>query len=418
MLDDAAIDAGRFASDPYLAGARPRSVLCLPIRREGRVVALLYLENELAPGVFTPDRLVALELIAAQVAISLENALLLEREHEGRVEAEATSRRAHILGEATALMSSTFEYKDVFHALTRLCARELSDWAFIDLVEDGRIARLAAAHRDPAKEPLLRELTQRYPPRFGVPSLSKDVIERGTPTHIPDFAPDRVRHCCVDDRHFGIIQALGARSALSVPLVAREARFGALTLGSATPNRFAEADVELVVEIGRRAALAIDNARLLRETQRAVQLRNQFLSTASHELRTPITSLKLTIESLIQGAGTQPPCSPDKYASRLQRVMHSTSRLQLLVNELLDVARIEQGLTTLSPAEMDLGALVRDVVENLEFDLARACCPVSVACARPVVGVLGREPAGAGGDEPARERHQVRRGSAHRGDGP
>ena len=125
VLDDAAADAGRFASDPYLAGARPRSVLCLPIRREGRVVALLYLENELAPGVFTPDRLVALELIAAQVAISLENALLLEREHEGRVEAEAASRRALILGEATALVSSTFDYKDVFRALTRLCVREL-----------------------------------------------------------------------------------------------------------------------------------------------------------------------------------------------------------------------------------------------------------------------------------------------------
>ena len=114
MLDDAAADAGRFASDPYLADARPRSLLCLPIRREGRVVALLYLENELAPGVFTPDRLVALELIAAQVAISLENALLLEREHEGRVEAEAASRRALILGEATALVSSTFDYEDVF----------------------------------------------------------------------------------------------------------------------------------------------------------------------------------------------------------------------------------------------------------------------------------------------------------------
>jgi GAF domain-containing protein len=88
VLDDAAADGGRFVSDPYLAGARPRSVLCLPIRREGRVAALLYLENELAPGVFTLDRLVALELIAAQVAISLENALLLEHEHEGR-EAEA-----------------------------------------------------------------------------------------------------------------------------------------------------------------------------------------------------------------------------------------------------------------------------------------------------------------------------------------
>ena len=153
VLDDAAADAGRFAADPYLAAARPRSLLCLPIRREGRVVALLYLENELAPGVFTPDRLVALELIAAQVAISLENALLLEREREGRVEAEGASRRALILGEATALVSSTFDYKDVFHALTRLCVRELSDWAVIDIVDNDRIVRIAAAHRDPVERP-------------------------------------------------------------------------------------------------------------------------------------------------------------------------------------------------------------------------------------------------------------------------
>ena len=305
VLDDAAADAGRFASDPYLADARPRSVLCLPIRREGRVVALLYLENELAPGVFTPDRLVALELIAAQVAISLENALLLEREHEGRVEAEAASRRALILGEATALVSSTFDYKDVFDALTRLCVRELADWAVIDIVDHDRIVRIAAAHRDPVNAPLMGELTQRYAPRFGVPSLAAGVIERGAPTFLPDVGPEDVRRLCVDDRHFEFIQKLGARSGLAVPLVAREALFGALSLVSATPNRFVAADVELVVEIGRRTALAIDNARLLVETQRAVHLRDQFLSTASHELRTPITSLKLIIESLVHGTGSR-----------------------------------------------------------------------------------------------------------------
>ena len=156
--------------------------------------------------------------------------------------------------------------------------------------------------------------------------------------------------------------------------MAREALFGALSLGSATPNRFVEADVELVAEIGRRTALAIDNARLLVETQRAVQLRDQFLSTASHELRTPITSLKLTIESMVHGRGARPLPSPAAYRGRLQRILHSTNRLQHLVNELLDVTRIEQGQAALSPAEMDLGALVRDVVEHFEFDLARAGC--------------------------------------------
>jgi predicted ATPase/signal transduction histidine kinase len=387
VIDDAAADAGRFASEPYLASARPRSVLCLPIRREGRVVALLYLENELAPGVFTPDRLVALELIAAQVAISLENALLLEGEHAGRVEAEAASRRALILGEATSLVSSTFDYEGVFRALARLCARELSDWSVIDILDHGRIVRLAAAHRDPANDPLLRELAQRYPPRFGSSAPPTGVIERGAPIHVPDFRPDEMRRSCVDDRHFEIVRTLGSRCVLSVPLVAREARFGVLSLGSATPNRFAAADVELVVEIGRRAALAIDNSRLLVETQRAVQLRDQFLSTASHELRTPITSLKLTIESMLHGAGAKPLPSPATYSDRLRRILHSTNRLEHLVNELLDVTRIEQGQAALSLAEMDLGALVREVVEHFEFDLARAGCQVSVACPSPIVGV-------------------------------
>ena len=94
LLDDAAADAGRFSGDAYLARARPRSVLCLPIRRQAEVVALLYLENDLVPGTFTPERLLALELLAAQAAISLENALLLERERAGRAEAEAAERRA------------------------------------------------------------------------------------------------------------------------------------------------------------------------------------------------------------------------------------------------------------------------------------------------------------------------------------
>ena len=81
------------------------------------------------------------------------------------------------------------------------------------------------------------------------------------------------------------------------------------------------------------------------------------------------------------------------------------------------MTRIEQGQAALAPAEMDLGALVRDVVQHFEFDLARAGCCLSVECPGPVVGCVGREPAGAGGDEPARERHQVRGGPAHRGDG-
>ncbi|HVH43223.1 MAG TPA: AAA family ATPase, partial [Labilithrix sp.] len=263
LLDDASADAGRFSSDPYFELARPRSVLCLPIRRQAEVVALLYLENDLVPGAFTPEHLIALELIAAQAAISLENALLLEREHTGRVEAEAAEHRAVLLGEATAIMSSTFDYEGVFAALTRLCARSFADWAVIDLDEAGTIVRLAGAHRDPEKEPLLRELAARYPPRPGTASPVREVLETGTPIQRGWFSDDDIRASTVDARHAELLRRLGTRSAIFVPLVARSSRLGALTLGSATPDSFGPADVKVAMELGRRLALAIDNCRLL-----------------------------------------------------------------------------------------------------------------------------------------------------------
>ncbi len=92
LLEDASADAGRFAKDPYFTRAHPRSVLGLPVRRQAGMVAVLYLENDLIPGAFTRRRLLALELVAAQAAISLENAVLLEQERKARLEAEAAVR--------------------------------------------------------------------------------------------------------------------------------------------------------------------------------------------------------------------------------------------------------------------------------------------------------------------------------------
>src|SRR5262249_17521596 len=156
-------DVSQFANDPYFADARPRSVLCMPVRLRAGSVALLYLENELVPGTFTPERLFALELLAAQAAISLQNARLLARGRTGRVEAEAAEHRGRLLGEATALLSQTLESRGELDALARLFTRSFADWAVIDLQDNGALVRIACAHRDPDKEPTLRELTARYP---------------------------------------------------------------------------------------------------------------------------------------------------------------------------------------------------------------------------------------------------------------
>ena len=387
LLDDATADAGRFSGDTHLARVRPRSVLCLPIRRQAQVVALLYLENDLVPGAFTPERLIALELLAAQAAISLENAHLLERERAGRVEAEAAERRARLLGEATSIMTSTLDYEGVFSTLTHACVRAFADWAIIDLLEGEDTVRLAGAHRDPRKETLLRELAERYPAGSRSPAPASAVLKSGAPLVVADLPDDELPRYTVDDRHTELVRQLGTRCLVVVPLVARDTTLGALTLASATPNWFGPADVELAAEIGRRAALAIDNSRLLRETQRAVRLRDDFLSVASHELRTPITALMLTVDRLIHAlAGGRSP-SASSLASSLARVQHSTERLRRLTDELLDVTRIERGRLDLNPVNVELGALTRQVVDDLRFELNSAGCSVRIDVDNAVAGV-------------------------------
>jgi predicted ATPase/signal transduction histidine kinase/tRNA A-37 threonylcarbamoyl transferase component Bud32 len=388
LLDDAAGDLGRFSGDPYLGRVRPRSALCLPIRRQAETLALLYLENDLVPGAFTPERLLALELLAAQAAISLENALLLERERAGRVEAQAAERRANLLGEATALMTSTLDYGGVFEALTRLCVHAFADWALIDLFEGEGVVRLAGAHRDPEQEPSLRELTERYPAdaRSGMPAAQ--VLKTGEPLLVNGIDFDYLRAHAVDDHHAELVERLGTRSIVVVPLVARDTNLGALSLISATPYRFGPPDVEVAAEIGRRAALAVDNARLLRETQRAVRLRDDFLSVASHELRTPVTALMLIVSRLLRLRTTDPQSSPEALYSGLERVGRSAERLHRLTEELLDVTRIEQGRLDLKLTPTDLGALTRQVVDGLSFELAAAECQTHVDVPdQPIVGM-------------------------------
>jgi signal transduction histidine kinase len=201
-----------------------------------------------------------------------------------------------------------------------------------------------------------------------------------------DVSDEEVRARAVDDHHAALIGQLGTRSFVVVPLVARDTRLGALSLASASPGCFGPADLELAVEIGRRAALAIDNARLLRETQKAVQLRDDFLSVASHELRTPITSLMLTVGRLRRTGSRGKPLSMEALDASLDRVEHSTDRLRRLTDELLDVTRIEQGRLDFQPTTVELGALARRVVDDLKPDLAAANCPTRIETGEQVTG--------------------------------
>jgi signal transduction histidine kinase len=313
-------------------------------------------------------------------------ALLLARERAARAAAEDAERRAAFLAEAGALLSESLDYEETLGRLGRLCVRSLADWCTIDLVEGREIRGVAGAHADPAREPILREVQRRYPPRWDSPQPAVTVLRTGQPLLMPELPDEILRTKLVDDEHLRLARELGTRTGLSVPLVARGQMLGALSLASAAPGRrFGRADLELAQEVARRAASAIDNARLYRASQEAVRARNEFLSVASHELNTPVTSLKLAVQFVRRAARPVDPQTMDKM---LEIVLRQVTRLTRLSGDLLDASRMQAGCLPLVLTDVDLGALVREVASRFEADLARSQCSVSISTrdGAPVVG--------------------------------
>ncbi len=386
ILDDAAAGRAKWASDAYLGARRPRSILCLPIARHESLVGILYLENDLVTGAFTPDRLTALTLLASQAAISMENALLLAGERVARTAAEQAERRSALLAKAGALFSESLDYEETLATLGRLCVQSLADWCVLDIVEDRDIRRVAGACRDPAKEPLLERLRQRYPTRWDSHHPAASCLRTGKPVWIPDCTDDSLRSRCENDGHVELVRQLGTRSFQAVPLVARGQTLGALSMGSGTPGRYGHSDLDLAQEVALRAAIAIDNARLHRETQRAVRVRDEFLMVASHELRTPMTSLTLSLRTLQRAERSAKPDLPDVMSQSVELAARQGKRLNRLIGDLLDVSRIEAAWLPLTLSEVELGSIVRDVAERFEAEVAAASCPLTIRSDAPVTG--------------------------------
>lgn len=381
----------RFASDEYIVQTRPKSILCLPILKQGELIGLFYLENDLVASAFTVDRLEILELLAAQAAISLESALLLAREHAARVAAEEAERRTALLAEVSVELGESLDYEQVLRRFACLSVREFADSLVIDIVEDGAIKRIAGMHADPAKQVLLDELATRFPPRLDGSLPASRVLRTGGPLLMPEITDVDVRGLCDDDEYARLVRALGTRTAVCVPLISRGRTIGAITLASAKPGRcYGRADLELAQELAHRAAIAIDNAHLHHQTLEALRLREEFLSVASHELRTPMTSLTLALQLMQESAPAAELSEPSTKSRLVELALRQGERLNRLIEDLLDVSRIETGELPLDLAEVDLAAVVRDAVDRFALNLARSRCSVSIHEDGHAVGLWDR----------------------------
>jgi PAS domain S-box-containing protein len=170
------------------------------------------------------------------------------------------------LAQIGATLSSSLDYRATLASVARLAVPRLADWCAIDIVEeDGSLERLAVEHEDPQKVQLAHELQERYPPDPATPQGVLRVVRSGQSEFYPDITDEMIVAAARDAEHLRLMRELGFVSLIFVPLVARGRTLGVITLVSAeSGRRYGEAELELVEELARHAALAVDNARLYR----------------------------------------------------------------------------------------------------------------------------------------------------------
>ncbi len=175
------------------------------------------------------------------------------------------------LAEASEVLASSLDYDVTLGTLTRLAVQEIADWCAVDeMMSDGQIRRIAVAHQDPEKVRLAYDLQERYPPDPGDQTGVPNVLRTAEPELVPEIPDELLTAVARDAEHLRIARELGLRSYICVPLVARGSVLGALSLVSAESGRvYREGDLRLAMELARRAATAIDNARLYRESEEA-----------------------------------------------------------------------------------------------------------------------------------------------------
>ena len=308
----------------------------------------------------TPDLSHTVGLVAF-VAMNLAVCLVVEGLRRARARAEASAAHQRFLARVSTHLGSSLDYEETLRTIAGLAVPFLADWCSVDIVEaNGAVRRLAVACADATKQPIIRR-AEVYPPDPEERHPRTQVLRTGRPMLIPEVTDELLVRMARDADHLTDLRALAYRSAIIIPLAARGDVFGAVSLGTAESRRtYGTAELALAEELGRRAGIAVDNARLYQRAQEANQLKDEFIATVSHELRTPLQSVLGWVKVLRQGKLT-----PERAARAfdvMERAGHAQARL---IEDMLDVSRIATGRLRLERTTVDLVAVVRGALDAI-----------------------------------------------------
>jgi PAS domain S-box-containing protein len=277
-----------------------------------------------------------------------------------RKQAEDAQR---FLANASVVLDGSLEESITLPRLARLPVPWLADYCLVDLVDEGVLRRAAVAHIDPGKEPALfhdqHHSLDADPDRHPVVK----VVREQQSVLVSDCTPVVLKQISHDEEHRRKLEEMGLRSYMIVPLRAHGTPLGAITFAATEPTRrYTTAHLLVAEDFARRAAVAIEHGRLYQRARDASRAREEVLSVVSHDLRNPLHTIQLCAGLLLDMADERRTGNVET----LEIITRATRQMSLIIDDLLDMASIENGRFFLERSSQDLGSLLDEALTVLQ----------------------------------------------------
>lgn len=268
------------------------------------------------------------------------------------------------LADAGRVLGSSLDPQVTIASIARLAVPTFADWCTVHLLNsEGQIEQIEAAHVQPEKVALAKEFYEKFPPRWDSEDGVAATIRTGRSRFVPRISDEMIERAAQSAEHLRIIRSVGLRSYISVPIRHNGRSFGALSLVMAESERaFEEQDLWLAESLGDRAAVALENARLYGEAQRVNRIKDEFLATLSHELRTPMNVIQGYAELL-----REPDINDAERAESVDAIYRNAMSQTQIINDLLDVSSIITGQFAFHVQSVDPNQCVHAAVESVDL---------------------------------------------------
>ncbi|HVZ58626.1 MAG TPA: ATP-binding protein [Patescibacteria group bacterium] len=310
------------------------------------------------------------------------------------IQRQQTREELELIASLNTVLVSSLDPHQTLTNLVRMLVPKFADLCEVYIKENKQIPELVEVKGvTKEKERLFKEIGKKYPPTTHSKRPTAQVLQSGKAILQSFLPPTYAEDIAADEKHKELLKKLQLQSIIVVPIKIRHRTIGTIGFGTFQRGRiYTQRDLLIGKEIADRVAVVIDNARLYQQARNAIQARDEFLSIASHELKTPLTSMLLQLQAVLHSIKSESLASfsIDKTMEMLESTINQSKRLSRLVNDLLNISLITTGRLDLEREEVDLGNIVHDVVVRLTPQAEKAKSKITLDLTPKVVGTWDR----------------------------